>query len=165
MSIVSTNKEHSPENRDIPEWFLQYRIAWDGMAYNREEFRSYYGSQHFRVYWNEALDAKVAGGRGDRHRKKKWLPHCDGIRDSTRPSSKTLRASSPIPALETNLITNMKAVKHIRKDRYLDFTKNTTEVAVDVAPDELEHGLSSSFSIMICKLSLELMRVEFVQLS
>ena len=71
MSLVSTNKEHNPANGDIPEWFLQYRIAWDGMAYSREEFRNYYGSQHFRVYWNEALDAKVEGGRGDRHRKKK----------------------------------------------------------------------------------------------
>ena len=149
MSLVSTNKEHNPENGDIPEWFLQYRIAWDGMAYSREEFRNYYGDQHFRVYWNEALDAKVEGGRGDRHRKKKWLLHCDGIRDSTRPSSKTLRASSPLPAFTTNLIANAKAVKHKRKDRYLDFTKNTTEVAVDVAPDRLVHGLSSSFSIMI----------------
>ena len=81
--------------------------------------------------------------------KKKWLLHCDGIRDSTRPSSKTLRASSPLPAFATNLIANAKAVKHKRKDRYLDFTKNTTEVAVDVAPDGLVHGLSSSFSIMI----------------
>ena len=41
------------------------------MAYSREEFRNYYGSQHFRVYWNEAVEAKVEGGRGDRHRTKK----------------------------------------------------------------------------------------------
>ena len=71
MPLASTKNKHDPPAWDVPEWFLQYRIAWDGLAYSREEFKTYYGCQRFRVYWDEAVEAKVEGGRGDRHRTKK----------------------------------------------------------------------------------------------
>ena len=40
-----------------PEWHLQYRVAWDGLAYSRAEFKSYYGWERFRAYWAAALEA------------------------------------------------------------------------------------------------------------
>ena len=40
-----------------PEWHLQYRLARDGLAYSREEFKSYYGCERFLAYWDEAAEA------------------------------------------------------------------------------------------------------------
>ena len=74
MPLASTKKKQGPPICDVPEWFLQYRIAWDGMAYSREEFRNYYGSQHFRVYWNEAVETTLTLREANsvfRHRTKK----------------------------------------------------------------------------------------------
>ena len=44
----------------FPEWHLQYRVARDGLAYNRDEFKSYYGCKRFRAYWDEAAEATEA---------------------------------------------------------------------------------------------------------
>ena len=44
----------------FPEWLQQYRIAWDNRAYNREEFKLYYGSlgpRVYRLYWIDAPEA------------------------------------------------------------------------------------------------------------
>ena len=74
MPLASTKKKQGPPICDVPEWFLQYRIAWDGRAYSREEFRNYYGSQHFRVYWNEAVETTLTLAEANsvfRHRTKK----------------------------------------------------------------------------------------------
>ena len=40
-----------------PEWHLQYRLARDGLAYSREEFKSYYGCERFLAYWEKAAEA------------------------------------------------------------------------------------------------------------
>ena len=44
----------------FPEWHLQYRVARDGLAYSREAFKSYYGCERFRAYWDEAAEATEA---------------------------------------------------------------------------------------------------------
>ena len=41
----------------FPEWDLEYRVARDGIAYNRLEFKAYYGCERFRRYWEEATFA------------------------------------------------------------------------------------------------------------
>ena len=40
----------------LPEWHLQYRVAKDGLAYHREEFKEFY-MERFRFEWNEAKEA------------------------------------------------------------------------------------------------------------
>ena len=42
-----------------PGWHLQYRIARDGAAYNREEFKTHYGVK-FREFWDKAVEAAEA---------------------------------------------------------------------------------------------------------
>ena len=44
----------------LPEWNLQYRIARDNSAYNREEFKIHYGCEFFRAYWDHAFEATDA---------------------------------------------------------------------------------------------------------
>ena len=41
----------------LPESLLEYRVALDGLAYNRDEFKTYYGIEHFRLPW---LESEVA---------------------------------------------------------------------------------------------------------
>ena len=41
----------------FPEWDLEYRVARDGIAYNRLEFKAHYGCEQFRRYWEEATFA------------------------------------------------------------------------------------------------------------
>ena len=44
----------------LPELHLQYRVALDGLAYHREEFRTYYRDGLFRVRWAESEVATEA---------------------------------------------------------------------------------------------------------
>ena len=40
---------------------MEYRIDWDGKAYNRDEFRNYYSNgKRYRKYWAEAPEATDA---------------------------------------------------------------------------------------------------------
>ena len=43
----------------FPQWHLDYRIARDNRAYNRKEFKEYYGPR-YHAYWNEAAAATDA---------------------------------------------------------------------------------------------------------
>ena len=44
----------------LPESLLEYRVALDGLAYHREEFRTYYRDGLFRVRWAESEVATEA---------------------------------------------------------------------------------------------------------
>ena len=61
-----------------PEWHLEYRIARDGAAYNREEFKNHYGCECFDAYWAEAKDATEA----QKHARLLSVlrSHCDRLR-------------------------------------------------------------------------------------
>ena len=42
----------------FPQWHLEYRIAKDGKAYTRDEYKEYYGQAHFSCFWADAPVAK-----------------------------------------------------------------------------------------------------------